>query len=227
MLNMMNTRIVDSDSAAVESGALINEEGTALVYVKENGVTKVRPSTGVAGEIFAGASLSRSAPPAVLPNVEEFVIPAGGVVELARTPLANNYLLKIEGAAADNDGASAAGHYELVDSDLTFHADDVGKPAVIQYMYEPTVSEARTMTGDVPQGTRLASTVMGSIGRITRGYISTNMFDASADWANAIKVKLGANGVFTVGGSGATVPGAVVMNAPSSEDALLTIHLGD
>ncbi len=229
MLNMMNTRIVDSDSAPVATGVLIAEEGVALTYVKENGVTKVQPGAGVAGEVFAGVSLSRNAPPAVMANVQEFTIPEGGIVELARTPIAGQLLIKIDGSAATVVGVApaSAGEVQMAGAEGTFHGDDIGKKAWVQYMYEPSMMEARSFVGDIPQGINLASTTMGVIGRITRGYVSTNMFDASVDWSDALEVKLGAGGVFTVGGSGITVPGAVVMNAPSSEDALLTIRLGD
>ena len=48
MLQQRETRQVRTRFNALLSGETIPEEGIALVYVKENGVTVVRKSTGVA-----------------------------------------------------------------------------------------------------------------------------------------------------------------------------------
>ena len=226
MLNMFNTRIVDSIASPVVSGTIIAEEGMALVYEKENGATKVRPSQGVAGELFAGFSLSRNAPPTILADVGEDVASAENTV-LARTPLAGQLLVKVDGTKATivAGAPAAAGEVQLAGDTLTYHADDYDKGVSFQYMYEPTITEARSIVGDLPQGVNLASTVMSNIGMITRGLICTNYFDASVDWTDVLKVNLGAGGMLTSGGAGPELRDVVVLNAPSSENSMLIVSL--
>lgn len=227
MLNMFHSRIVDSTTAQVLSGASIPEEGISLVYEKENGITKVRPSQGINGEIFAGISLSRNAPPAILADVGDAVA-SDENTKLPRTPLAGQILVKIDGSVATivAGAPSAAGEVQLSGDTLIYHSGDYSKEVFFQYMYEPTITEARGIVGDLPQGVNLASTVMGSIGLITRGMICTNYFDASVDWSDVLTVNLGPGGMLTSGGAGTELDRAVVMNAPSNETSLLIVSFG-
>jgi hypothetical protein len=91
-------------------------------------------------------------------------------------------------------------------------------------MYEPTVSEAAIFTGQAIIG-GTAFRTMDTIGGVTRGDISTNYYDSSIDWSNAMAVKLGVNGILTTSGSGTIIPNAIVMVAPGVSDPFLTIRL--
>lgn len=223
MLNMQNTRIFNTDTRLVLSSVVIPEEGMALVEVIEGADTKVKPSAGIAGEIFAGVSLARNAPPTYVPNIEEGVIPATLSVKLARKPVIGQILVKIDGTAASvGAGAPAAGAVQLVNDVLTFNAADAASTLYVQYLYEPTVQEARSFVGMAPIG-GLPSSAQHVIGTITKGEFSTNMFDASVDWSTALQVKLGPNGTFTTGGSGTLLTNVVVRGRPSAGNAMLVL----
>jgi hypothetical protein len=83
--------------------------------------------------------------------------------------------------------------------------------------------EAQSIVGDAPIG-GLPSTALGEIGALKQATISTNFFDASVDWSTAMYVAL-ANGMFTVGSAADHVPNVVVRNAPSADNAFLTLSI--
>ena len=229
MLNQKYTRILDTAFAPILDAHLIEEEGFALVYVKQGTETVVRKSQGVAAEVFAGVSQSRNAPAAALPLVLEGVIDTdvnGGAITLPRLPITGEILVKIGGdvmtigAGAPADDSAV----QLVGDVVTPHADHDGSAYIITMLYEPTVTEARQYTGDMPVG-GLSSIHQKSSGLITRGDISTNQFDASVDWASVVNPHLGADGKFTSGGTGVLLSNVVVLSAPSSNNAFLTLRL--
>lgn len=226
MLQLRETRIVLTKHANVLSGHIIPEEGMALVYVKEDGETKVALSTGAAGEIFAGVSQSRNSPPAALPFVQEGVIPAAEAVELPRTPIAGQLLVVVAGAQKTIvTGAPAdASEVQLVGRNLVFFAGEKAKGYKAQFLYAPTVTEARTVIGDAPIG-GLSSSAQGVIGRLLDADFATNMFDASADWTDAMYVKTGPGGTFVPGTANDHIEGAVVKNAPSAANPFLALSI--
>lgn len=225
MLNQKFTRTQLTRHEAVETGAAIQEEGLALVFVKEGLETKVNTSTGANGEIFAGFSLSRNSPPTMVPFYGEAIVPADGKLQLPRMPLANQLLVKVAGTKGEEvaDPANVAAGKYLIDGDVAvFHADDAGKAVVFQMMYEPTISEARTLLGDAPIG-GVSSAYQDQIGLITIGEVETSCFDASVDWSEVFHPRLGANGLLTVGGAGTELKNVVVKRAPNSESAFLQL----
>lgn len=226
MLVQKYTRLFMTEHRKVETGAQIAEEGQALVNVKEGLETVVRPSTGAAGEVFAGVSLTRNTPPHVLPWVGEAVVPASLTVELPRLPISGQIMVKLAGVKATIVAGvpAAAGEVQLVGSRLSFHADQQGAEYFIQMAYEPTLAEAAQLLGNMPIG-GISAQVQGVVGVVTRGDVATTFYDASADFQGALQVKLGADGRFTVGGSGVTVPNAVVITAPSAENTALVLRL--
>lgn len=226
MLNMKYTRIFNTESRAVETGCIIHEEGMALVETIEAGETKVKLSTGAAGEIFAGISLSRNAPPATLSNVETGLVPTTLQVKLQRVPKSGQLLVKVGSTVLDivTSGAPAAGEVLVAGEFLTFNTAQLAGALFVQYLYEPTLSEARAVIGDMPIG-GLASSAQHVIGVLTRAECSTNMFDASVDWSAAVQVKLGPNGTFTTTGSGTTIPNATIRSRPSAANSLLTLAI--
>lgn len=226
MIVQKYTRLFLSEHRKVESGVIIQEEGQAMVNVKENGETVVRPSTGAAGEFFAGISMARNTPPTTLQWVANGVVPDTGAVELPRTPLTGQILVKVGTTAATiSAGAPAsAAETQLAGDVITFHADNIGKNYFVQIAYEPGMQEALQLVGSMPIG-GLAATYQGIVGVITRGEVATSFYDAASDWSTAIQVKLGADGRFTTSGPGAVVPGLTVINAPSSENTALTLRV--
>lgn len=225
MLQLRETRIVNSQPHDVFTGAVIPEEGMALAYVKEGVDTKVQLATGVADEVFAGVSYSHNTPPAVLPVVLEGTVSVTGTFALPRNPIAGQLLVKVDGAIKTVvAGAPAAGEVQVGSLQLNFHISMAGLPVVVQMMYSPTVQEARSIIGDAPIG-GLSSTAQGSIGVLKNAIIATNAFDASADWSSALFVKLAAGGVFTLGTVGDHIPNVIVKNSPSAANPYLVLSL--
>lgn len=226
MLVQKYTRLFLTEHRKVESAAIIRDEGVALVNVVEGQETVVRPSTGAAGELFAGISLTRNSPPSVLPWVGEGKVPASLAVELPRLPLAGQILVKVGGAVVDVVGAAAADATEvqLVGQVLTFFAGTDGDTYTIQMAYEPTLTEARQIIGDAPIG-GISASYQGVTGVVTRGEVATTHYDASADFAGQMQPRLGPDGRFTIGGPGALLTNVTIISAPSAENSALVLRL--
>lgn len=228
MLVLDYTRISQTSTAQVETGHTIEEEGMALVKVMDGGQVAVRKSTGAADEIFAGVSLSRNAPTSMLPLVMETKVPAGETVKLPRIPVAGQILVKVADTAVTvGAGAPADATAVQLDGDtITFFAGEADKELFVQMMYEPTVTEARQETGDVPVG-GLPSSSVGTIGTIVSGCVTTNQYDASVDWAaGELTPSLGVDGKFTVGGSGTKLDAVVTVDRiPSAANPYLSLTI--
>lgn len=234
MLVQKLTRFHFTEHRKVEPGIVVQDEGIALVYSKVSGDTYVRPSTGAAGEIFAGFSVSRNCPPQFIPKViglsddgSTTIVPTSGVLDLGHVPVTGQILVKIDGEVATigANTPSAAGSVQLVGQKLYFFtgttdpvvAGDTEKDLYVQFIYEPTIVEARMILGDAPIG-GLPSTPQEVIGVTCRmEAIGTTYYDASVDWATTFTPRLGANGVLTTGGSGTLLTNVVVMSGPSGD----------
>jgi hypothetical protein len=225
MLQLRETRIVNSQPHDVVTGHIIPEEGLALAYAKEGADTKVQLSTGAAGEIFAGVSFSRNTPPAVLPVFLVTAIPANSILPINRNPIVGQLLVKIAGVIATIvAGAPAAGEVQVGSLQLVFNAADASTAVEVQYLYAPSVLEARSIIGDAPIG-GLSSTAQGSIGVLKNAIIGTNSYDASVDWSQAMYVKLGPNGTFTVGSAADHIANVIVKTSPGAANPFLVLSL--
>ncbi len=243
MLQLRETRIVNSQPNDVLTGHIIPEEGLALAYVKEGADTKVQLSTGAQDEVFAGVSFSRNCPPAVLPVVLEGVVNADAQFVLPRNPVAGQLLVQLSGQSNPQTivvGAPGGlDEVQVIPLALQFLASTGTPPAGgaeglavrVQFLYSPTVQEARSIIGDAPIG-GLPSSAQGSIGVLKNAIIGTNSYDASVDWSNALFVKTLAaggdaskRGVFTVGTAGDHIPNVVVRVAPSAANPFLVLSL--
>lgn len=218
MLLLNATNIVKTSFAALVPASNISEEGLALVYTRINGELAVQPSTGVQGEEFAGFAIARNSPPAHLPNVEAGVIPATGSILLARLPVAGQILVVVDGEILTLTAAGTQPTDEtkadVSGATVRFAAASVGASYKVQYMYEPTVSEATFMTGNVPVG-GLAANVMDVVSYVELGDIATNLFDASKDWSTVMHPRLGAGGILTTDGNGTLLTNVLVKSVPS------------
>jgi hypothetical protein len=218
MLLLNATTIVKTSSAALVPASNITEEGLALVYVRINGELAVQPSTGVAGEEFAGFAIARNAPPAHLPNVETGVVPVGGSILLHRLPAAGQILVKVDGEILELTAAGTQptdeAKADVSGATVRFAAAAAGASYTVQYMYEPTVSEAAFMTGNIPVG-GYAANVMDVVAFVEIGDIATNLFDASKDWSTVMHPRLGAGGLLTTDGPGTPLPNVLVKSVPS------------
>lgn len=227
MIQLLNTRLYKSLFETLAAGVAIQEEGIAMVFVKENGETKVQPSTGAAGEIFAGLALARNLPPSTLPFVEELVGELEGT--FTRAPIAGQVNVRIKGGASLDivtNPAATPTATEIVISGSTYklHADNEGAALVAQYLYTPTVQEARMVIGDAPYG-GLAANAMGKLACVKQGEVATSFFDASADWSTTMYARLGANGRFIPGTASNHLNNVVVKNAPSVGSPFLALEI--
>ena len=229
MLNLRETRITLNRHANVLPGVVIPEEGTALVYVKKDGETFVQPSTGAAGELFAGISMERNLPPRSMPFISEYELTDTGVLQLPRTPIAGQIAV-IEGTDVRTvtiGDEHPTGANAVLDGDqLLFDtASAEGRVVRVQMLYVPDMEEARTYVGDAPFGGQ-ASAITGVIGRILDGEVATTCVDVSKDWTNALRVVLGADGRFAPhSGSAVPVPQVVVKNSPNASNPFLILSI--
>ena len=227
MLQLSDLRIIRTKHADVLPGVVLEDEGVALVFVKANGKTFVQPSTGAAGEIFAGVSLSRSIPPLWLPKVESGIVNEDGTFTLSRAPKAGQLLVKIAGKAVEvvtTAPADATQVQQVSDMEFVAHASAIRKAVQVQYMYAPTVEEARLLIGDRPIG-GVPSGVLGVVGRLQEAEFGTNYFDAAADWTDVQFAKLGAGGMFVPGTVDDHLHNVVVLNTPNSGDPFLKLDI--
>jgi len=226
MIQLRNTRVYKILMEVLAVGATIQEEGVALAYVKENGETKVRPSTGAAGELFAGFAIARNMPPNTMPMVEEGVSKASGT--LARAPIPGSVFVALDGAAleviTDPAVAPTADQVRIVGSSYALHASNVNKKLVAQYHYAPSVQEARTVIGDAPYG-GLAANALGTVATLKQAEVATSFFDSSADWSNTLYAKLGAGGKLVPGDDADHAKGIVVKNSPSVGNPFLVLEI--
>jgi hypothetical protein len=223
MLQLRNTRLYKSLFENLASGTTIQEEGVPLTFVKEGGETRVE--VGVTGAEFAGIAIARNLPPSTMPMVDSGVIPASAKGTLTRTPIVGQLLVKIDGVVATQvASAPAVGEVVVVEDGYEFNVDEVGKTATFQYMYNPTVAEARSVLGDMPYG-GLAANALGTIGTIKQGEVATSFFDASADWTNTIYAKV-VDGKFAPAATKAAgITGVVVKNSPSAGNPFLVLSI--
>jgi hypothetical protein len=227
MIYFPKSRFQISHEVALAAGAAVAAEGQALVASTIAGVFGAAPSAGSSGELFLGVAISAQITLASFPKVETFVIGAGLTYTLSRTP-SGSTLTVLNGATAVAAGAGAT-QYQLSGATLTFGGTGVaaaGQTIVAVYRFVPTVVEAVSIQGDItPGGTAAAQ--LGQVGVVKSGVIYTSEYDTAVNWmaTNPI-ITTGANGRFTIGGSGATVNGVVVAapNASGPQGAFLGIE---
>lgn len=229
MILLSNSKLTQVTEYPVAAGATITAEGQALVADYTGGVFGVKPSAGASGEQFAGVSLAQQLTLLYMPMVERFTLPATGALSFTTsfTPASGTIRVHNVTDGADVAAGAAAGNYGIVGNVVTIvaaGASSAGEVIEISYRFSPTTIQARALQGDIPAGGAAALT-LGTIGVVTQGTIITSEFDTSVDWStNPTVVKLGANGLFTVGGSGITVPNAYITEVPNVSSPYLGIH---
>ena len=227
MLQLANTRFGSTFNRAVATGVTVYTEGTALAYVMEGGQAKVRPSTGKAGEVFAGVSLSRNSQSRRLTEVLSVVVPASApyTVNLPHAPNAGEFVVRGLDVVA---GAPAAGEAQIVGTALTFNAAEAGKVFEVSLAFTPSILESVAASGNDPVG-GLASSSVGFIGVIKEGDVFTDQYDVTADWigngVDPVPVFLGANGLFTTKTGGTALGSVTVLQVPTAGNAFLGLSI--
>jgi hypothetical protein len=223
-LKIEKCEIIETSHSMVSTLVSRLEEGTALVYVMEGGKARVKGSTGVAGEKFAGVANSRHVTPSVAVSAITTRVPAVApfTIELLDTPKVGDAPgVTIAGVAAAV--GAALGQYAIAGKVITFNAGDAGKTVAVTYRYELSQRKAMLIYG----GDALVSDMTGDfmLARITTGVIYTDRFVTADNWADpAAVVKLGADGMFTTAGAGTTL-NAIVEELPQNSNGFLGIRL--
>lgn len=231
MFDLARTRIIDSQNLKVHSLYPVTAEGLALVHDMEGGEAVVRASSGTSNnEIFVGFSLAQNIAPTSDIKVEDLVVPANApyTLKLQRTPTAaTEMLVKVGSTVLTFNAAVGAGQFNLTGDTLTFNVAQASGAVHIVYEYNMSAVEAQMKFGDQPVGPT-ATSILGSVSVINKGYIFTNNFDKSDDYATAIDstavLKAGTNGRLQLGGTGAAVPGRI-FHAPSADVPFLGVYI--
>lgn len=211
--------------AALAANAQPTADGQAFVSVIENGHQVVKPSTGAAGEKFAGLAATQTSAASFLQTtavaVETLVVPASKQLNLGRAPIAGTTQVRDEATGAPIAPDSVTGK--------TVDLTTAGVPSstvVVTYRYALTVVEARSRNGDVTPG-GYAGLTTGSLSLVQAGVVYTDQFDTSLDWGKANEsVVLGPNGQLstkTANPDGTVVSGAIAA-LPSAEYPFLGIE---
>lgn len=233
MLNYALTRFFKTVDRDLAEGVEIREEGYTLALVNENGNLAARLSTGVADEIFGGFASSTNMPTTFATKVQEVAELDGEVLVLDRRPDSAQLLVKVGGVklTVETGDDSPADNTKVIltaNGTLLFHADHVGESVFVQYHYELTASEANTLTGDYYGGVNNSpASVLGVVGAVVEGTISTNMFDASDDWSGVVTPRMGAGGKLRASGSGTVLTNVKVVQTPNAATPFLTVEVGN
>lgn len=229
MLLFPNTRVELSNERPLLPGVTIDAEGSALIAGYSGGVFGVQEATGAAGDVFVGVSLSRPLSPATVPVMERLTVPAGGVVSLKAAALAGQTRV-VRGSTGANltivGAAPAAGEAFPAANGLTIalNAALVGDYVFVTYVRSLTVAQAIMLQGNQDIGGP-AGAYFGQVGVLTRGDVYTTEFDTLVDWSTSPSpVRLASSGRFTIGGTGAIVPGYVI-SPPTEGNAWLGLHI--
>ena len=222
MLYFPNTRQYVSIELPVAPGSLIAAEGQALIADTTTGVFGVRPSTGGATDNFVGVAVSQQQTLAFMSKVEDGVHPAGNTFTLARTPAAGT--LSVYNLTTGAVVPPGGGGWTLAGRVVTLAVATLGNNLAYTYRFAPTAMEARTLQGDVYPGGP-AGALVNQVGVIKNGVVYTTEFDSAVDWrATNPVIRVGANGLFTIGGAGAIVNCALV-SVPSVAQPFLGLML--
>lgn len=200
MLYFPQTRPEVSVERPVALGSLIASEGAALIDSLSGGQYGVKPSTGVAGEVFVGVSLNSVSTMTQAPAIDEATIGNTLAVTLTHLPLPGSVRVVKTATGAVLAAAAAASATEYaVDANnpqrFIFDASLQGAGVTVTYSFAPTVAQAVAMQGNILPGGP-AGQYLGQVGVITRGDVFTDMWDTAADWSTAVGVVLQASGRF-------------------------------
>lgn len=213
MLQLSHTRVYESRSHNVATGYSVADSGLALVYTDDNGVAGVRPSSGVASEIYAGTSQTRPIVPSTLAVAGQFTA-AAVTLTLPKTPIAGQLrIVALDGTPQVLGNPANANEYSIVGNVVTINVARTGEAFNVQLRYTPTVTEALAASGEIPGA--LAQTLTDRVTGITRGIIATTSWDVTSAWVAGTPVRLGPNGVFTQAGAGELIPGSVLDAVPN------------
>lgn len=219
MINLSQTRIVQSRTFKLVPNTRFLGEGFALVGSYVNGELHVMPSTGADGERFVGMSINQITYDPYRPQIENLVVDADGNILLSRDALLTALTAVKEGTTdkvtltpdADDSRKFGTG---LSDGDVV----------TASYLYSPSIAELISTQGSTEPGVGMVG-ITGATGVILKGEVYTNNFDPTADWTDPkADVYAGADGRFTTEKKGAKV-NCLILHTPAAGKAELGIEI--
>lgn len=236
MLDLNRCTIVESVPGTLASTVMSIEEGLALVNVLEGGYGRVAPSTGASGEMFRGVALGNAGQSTQIKRYEKFTVPSNSpyTVTLSRTPIGDGVVV-IEAGGSNprivllKASAASATEYAIAGNVITLHSSFAGRTGYVVYTSPMLATEAaQTQYGSANKFGTMDLSIIPAIGIITTGEVYIDNYDPTSDWASwttATPVKLSADGVFTLGGSGSSIESIAVVKVPVAGDPWLGLYL--
>lgn len=207
----------------VAPGVIFTAEGQAIARTSTNQAAGVHPSTGQATDIFQGFAVANTVGAAFAEPfaniVRTYVVPAGGVIVLDRTPVAGQV------GVYDNTAGAPVVAPTLTVTGATLSGLTVGNTVTVTYKYLLSVIDRVSQFGNEQPG-GFVGNIVGQIGFIAKGSVFTSEFDASVDWRAATAVKMEANGQVTdQTGTGVVIPNCTVIAVPGVQVPYLGLFL--
>ncbi len=221
MLDINKSTLIETHLNKVSSSVSKIEEGSALIYIMENGLSVVSPAAGAGGETYAGVTHSRITRPNTAVGTVEFTVPGSSpyTVTLSETPITTPgvYINNVKAAVG-----GAAGQYAIAGAVLTFNSADAGKNVRVVYDYNLTQVKAALLFGNDLVEPDLSTGQ--SIAVITTGMVFIDNFVVEDDWESVNpSIYLAAGGKFTTQ-SGGTQVDAIVISTPSASAGMLGLR---
>lgn len=229
MIQLSQSRIQLSMEQPLYINSTQVEEGQALQWINENGQAMVTPGTGTAGT-FAGIAFGYFMRPSTSAQVDVLTVPttAPYTITLSQAPNNTAAMTVVYGSTvyAQTVGTLTGNEYSIGGTNnqtLTFPSTAAGLTFTVTYRFNLSILQAEMFTGD-GYIVNAPSNVTGTIGVIQKGVIFTSNFDTSIYWGGVSSITVGAGGIFTSGGSGATVQ-ATVFSQPTTDVPYLGLNL--
>lgn len=227
MLDRKYQKMGEQVDRKVSAATVAIEEGACLVEVIEAGEAKVAVKASVDGsEKVAGFAILPFSLPSQAVATESLAPTASALqFQLRNNNLVSGSVRAIVAGGADLtvDAASfsatpSAGtvKVDLAGGRVKFAAGDAGKAVTLIYRHALTVVQARQRYHERAINNRDLVGSMGIIG-VAKGYVelATDQFDTSKDYSSG-DLKLGANGMLTIGGAGPAIPNGKVLALPDA-----------
>jgi hypothetical protein len=234
MLYMPKTRIREAYEWPVNSGASTIFEGQVLVNSVQNGVAAVLQSSGANTDVWAGVAFNVWQVGTTAKYVDVITVPSGSpyTATLSNTPVSPSTTMSavtLDGSTsvlAYNSGV-ASGQFSVSGNVITFNSAQAGNVYYVTYTYTLSTQQAISYYGDGFVLKRSPSSITNTTGVIRAGLVYTDQYDASVNWyaPNILTIKTGANGLFTIGGSGTSLTWCTVFEAPTNSFPFLGLYI--
>ena len=230
MLDKARTRMRDTGSKKIAMDSMAIVEGAGIIRAVENGEEVVKvPGSGAANtDVFVGVAFSKAEPPTTGVIVKEKHESVGASITLQREPTSAAVVRVVDltDGTSITIGSVASGVIGLSGKTVSFNSADQGDDYEFTYRYKLTAEEAQAMGGDGSAGVT-PSGGTGMVDYCHQGEVFTDQFETQDNWAlgaTTAVITVGANGLFTSDGYGATVTGARVIHEPSSDLPYLGLY---